>query len=168
MLDYYNSWKLRGDHPCLYKTGVYEEKAGFVLSEYDNCMLQKDYNPKAVSWNLDKYRKSEGISELYYQYHYSESVKNKGYEVIEVEVTDWCVDIIAKMQQAMRKEVFLSGLCIECNPTSNYLIGTFRRYDNHSILQFNNYQHVDDSEHLNIPVSINTDDTRISKENRRR
>ena len=56
------------------------------------------------------------------------------------------------------------GICIECNPSSNYLIGTFRQYEKHPIFRFNNYG-------LNLPepqvvgtqmqVSINTDDQSV-------
>ena len=58
-------------------------------------------------------------------------------------------------------ELMEQGISIECNPTSNYLIGTFQRYDRHPIFRFNHFG-------LELPdfppsstqlrVSVNTDD----------
>lgn len=62
------------------------------------------------------------------------------------------------MQYVMRKEIFNRGICVECNPTSNVLIGTFKTYIKHPILGFNNFHLDEDSKHMNIQVSLNTDD----------
>lgn len=62
------------------------------------------------------------------------------------------------MQKAMRQEIFQKGIAIECNPTSNVKIGTFRFYDKHPMLTFNNYYLEDDNAPPNMKVSINTDD----------
>lgn len=51
---------------------------------------------------------------------------------------------------------------IECNPTSNYLIGTFRRYDIHPIFRFNTAGLAEGGAPAaaspQLSVSINTDD----------
>lgn len=56
-------------------------------------------------------------------------------------------------------------ICIETNPSSNYLIGTFRRYDKHPIIQWYNHGLTKDLKELEncpqISVSINTDDQGI-------
>jgi adenosine deaminase len=50
------------------------------------------------------------------------------------------------------------GICIECNPTSNYLISSIGSYDKHPILKFNKYKLEPNSPDANISASINTDD----------
>ena len=50
------------------------------------------------------------------------------------------------------------GICIECNPSSNKLIGYFQRYDQHPIVLFNDYMLNPQSNKAQIMVSINTDD----------
>ena len=69
------------------------------------------------------------------------------------------------MQERMGQELERLGIMIECNPTSNYLIGTFRRYDLHPIFRFNNSGLVrTDGTFVHAPqlsVSINTDDLGI-------
>lgn len=62
-----------------------------------------------------------------------------------------------RLQRMMRIEVYKCGIAIECNPTSNVLISTFKRYDRHPIMTFNNYHLVRDDE-PNMYVSVNTDD----------
>lgn len=51
---------------------------------------------------------------------------------------------------------------IETNPSSNYLIGTFRRYDKHPIVRWYNLGLTNNNEELEhcpqLDVSVNTDD----------
>lgn len=70
----------------------------------------------------------------------------------------WYVDLVGEFQKALRQIVAQKGIAIECNPTSNVLISTFRFYDRHPILTFNHYHLEEDEENVNIQVSINTDD----------
>lgn len=62
----------------------------------------------------------------------------------------------------MQDLVAAKGICIECNPSSNYLIGTFKQYRKHPISKFYNKELTIDEEELNncpqLSVSINTDD----------
>ena len=62
----------------------------------------------------------------------------------------------------MQKEIARMGLGIETNPSSNYHIGTFRRYDKHPIVDWYNKGLVYDNtlikECPQLQVSINTDD----------
>ena len=39
----------------------------------------------------------------------------------------------------MQEDICMLGIGIETNPSSNYLIGTFRRYDKHPIVGWYNY-----------------------------
>ena len=62
----------------------------------------------------------------------------------------------------MQKEISDIGIGIETNPSSNYLIGTFRRYDKHPIVRWYNLGLTNNNEELEhcpqLDVSVNTDD----------
>jgi len=165
---YYYSWMLRGDAPELYRSGQYllestkqahSERNGldnlYMLKEdsYQNYMLAKNNREK-----LEKYRKNTFISYLYYLYHYDITVKTNGLETYSYSVDDQYIHLIRQFQTYMRKDIAKRGISVECNPTSNILIGTFRYYEKHPILTFNNHYLEDDCDNAQIKVSINTDD----------
>jgi len=60
----------------------------------------------------------------------------------------------------MQRVIAQKGIAIETNPSSNALIGTFKRYDKHPILNWYNIG-LELGNEMDIPqiqVSINTDD----------
>lgn len=155
---YYDAWKLRGDDPELYSFNKYKGRGDLVD-------WWKRHSTNDESFELDKIREDSRCVYLYYMYHYDNKVKKKGREVIGYKITAETIDLIEKIQWYMQREVMQKGLCIETNPSSNYQIGTFKRYDNHPILNFYNYDLVTEFDKLEkcpqIPVTINTDDQAI-------
>ena len=153
--EYYDAWKLRGDNPQLYVEG-YFKLAGAILDEWDTFAVNKDfplnykirYNPEVVM--------------LYYLYHFNGDVKVAGDQMVEIKVDKCMIDVISQVQKRMQFDICRQGIGIEVNPSSNYLIGTFRRYDKHPITKWYNYGlTVKQEELLNCPqmqVCINTDD----------
>lgn len=147
---YYQSWKLRGDYPWTYTSeGFSVDYADSRYDDYSDYMLQK---------NLSHYRNNEVVSKLYYLYHFNKQVKLEGLKPKPVLIEAWYIKLMEQLQSAMIKEVYKKGLSIECNPTSNVLIGTFGYYEKHPILKFNNFYLEDAKDSPNIQVSINTDD----------
>ena len=57
----------------------------------------------------------------------------------------------------MQEQLANRGILIECNPSSNVLIGTFRAYDKHPIFRFNN-EYLGEPARQQLCVSVNTDD----------
>ncbi|MDE5698543.1 MAG: hypothetical protein K2I96_14225 [Lachnospiraceae bacterium] len=156
---YYRSWQLRGDHPDLYRTGQFWEQEQLSSRMYDNCKVPgglKRYSTRYET--LQPYRDNDDIAGLYSRYHFDDGVKSRGYRVIDFTVKKEYIDIMGAMQHAMRREIFEKGICVECNPTSNVLIGTFQTYKKHPILGFNKFHLEEDSRHMNLQVSLNTDD----------
>ena len=147
---YYESWQLRGDHPELYQSGEFKDKKGFGGSCYESYMKRDE--------SLEIYRKNKIVATLCYLYHFDADVKLKGMKPVSYEIPDWYIQIIRELQRALRIEVAKKNIAIECNPSSNVLISTFRRYDKHPILAFNNYHLEDGRDNPHIDVSINTDD----------
>lgn len=150
-LAYKNSWYLRSDHPDLYITGCYVPDTRPLKSLYDCYKIRNDEK-------VDKYRNDRGTSYMYYLYHFDKSIKETGLLSERINICNWVVDLVDKFQQKLREEIAKRGICIECNPTSNVLIGTFKRYDCHPILKFTDYHLNDNSKKPQIKTSINTDD----------
>ncbi len=153
--EYYNAWKLRGDNPELYKAG-YFVKERCQMDEWDdyaeNKLFPQNY---AIRYN-------PAAAFLYKTYHYNYRVRKIGAEMVEIRVLPCMVHAVKMVQRMMQREVSALGIAIETNPSSNYLISSFRRYDRHPIVTwYNNGLTYDETELKScpqIPVSINTDD----------
>ena len=63
-----------------------------------------------------------------------------------------------QVHNCMIKVLTEKGIAIETNPSSNYLIGTIDRYDQHPIFRFNNRKLQHTEKNTSLSVSINTDD----------
>ncbi|MCD8296126.1 MAG: hypothetical protein LUC88_00975 [Prevotella sp.] len=141
---YYNSWRLRGN--CPHNKLTYD----FGWNQYAN-----DQN------NLVKEikRTDEQAVELYKNYYLSASVQTNGAILTEYEISQEMVEAIVKVQRKMLNKVKKLKIHIECNPTSNVLIGGMAGYETHPITKFNN-KHLK-KRPFEISVSINTDDKGI-------
>ncbi len=148
---YYDSWKLRGDHPELYNAeGYYPD----MLYRNDSYKMNLDYpeNPGL--------RDKKDVAGLYYMYHYNKKVRIAGNEPIECTIRDMYIQALEQIQKRLREQISRIGLGIETNPSSNLLISTMTDYDEHPI--FNMYHpgsmmDKQDSD-TQLYVSINTDD----------
>jgi len=151
--DYYCSWFLRGDAPERYETGRLERVwfsdffDAFALNT--SCRLDEA---------LEEYRRNPQITALYHCYHYSMNTRRLGGLMASTAITQDYIDLMRQMQQAMQRYVNDLGICIECNPSSNTLIGTFSDYQNHPVLYFNNLGLQHPAKAVQLHVSINTDD----------
>lgn len=80
----------------------------------------------------------------------------------EIKVSPVIRDAVKKVAARMQRDISDFGIGIETNPSSNYLIGTFRRYDRHPIVNWYNLGLTNNAEELEkcpqMQVSINTDD----------
>lgn len=152
---YYDSWKLRGDAPEYFRRGFFELNDS-KKTQWDEYAVNKvfpenyriRYNPEAAY--------------LYHTYHYNAKVKKEGNKKKEIKVNQSMIKAVKKVQKRMQWEVAQRGICIETNPSSNALIGTFKRYDKHPILNwYNKGLATSTKEVQSVPqilVSINTDD----------
>lgn len=151
--DYYQSWKLRGDKPELYRLETEKFKKKIFCTElrkYDRYQ----FNDR-VSNDL---RMNGKYKDLYYAYHFNRDVRTKGSAVIEFKVEENYVSLIRQLQDKMIGQLVCMGIGIETNPSSNYLIGTINKYDEHPILRFNSRKLRPTERNMSLNVSINTDD----------
>lgn len=150
---YYEAMKLRGDNPYYYISGTFDKK--FPLSFWERSGVREGDNLKQI-------REDKMMVELYSKYHFSPLVKKKGSLSEELKITEDYIDAIEKVQKAMQFDIRKRNLYIETNPSSNYVISSFKRYSKHPMINFFNLGLTYDSKELKecpqIPISINTDD----------
>ncbi|MGH1387139.1 hypothetical protein [Kordia sp.] len=157
---YYDAWKLRGDDPYLYMENIENDVNQISnMTYWERCRINYFY-PK--NSNI---RKDSKIKFLYQQYHFNQKIKNKGKEIKQFTISDTYIKIVSKIQNKFQHYIKDLNIGIECNPTSNYLIGTIDKYNKHPIKDFFNlYLETDVYKIKKCPqmfVSINTDDQGI-------
>lgn len=152
--DYYESWKLRGDSPEIYQKIM--GKDNYQINEnifpfWEKCGLNNHEDTQIA-------RKNRNAVKLYQKYHFDAIVKQNGSIVDEFKIESEYINIIKKIQIKLQEEVGRRNIFIETNPSSNYLIGTIKKYSEHPILNFYNLGLGNSCDCHQISVSINTDD----------
>lgn len=154
IFNYYYAWQLRGDDPRLYQCGYFDED--YYIERQEEFLVNFGYLK-----DLKKRKIPEAVL-LYYMYHYNFKVRQEGVKTIEAPITPDYIKAVAAIQKALQKELAKKGIAIETNPSSNFLIGTFRQYEKHPIVRFYNKDLMHDPEQIQecpqLSVSINTDD----------
>lgn len=155
---YYEAWKLRGDDPECYIRGTYEAKTRYDYS-WNFYAVNTELPGESGEYTL---RQRKEVALLYHLYHFSGQVKRLGAQKVEIKITPAMKKVISKVQDKLLRDVAMRGIAIEANPSSNFLIGTFRSYDRHPMMRFYTLglqSRGTREEHCpQIPVSINTDD----------
>lgn len=140
MYEYYCGMKMRGD--------IIDE-ASLEISTY----LSPDIRFSPCSRGTDE---NPVISRLRDHYERDTQCREKGAWPITVTLNDSYHRDVAMVQEAMLSRLESKGVVIETNPSSNFKIGRFNRYDQHPITIFNSVTPSSDSH--SIVVSLNTDD----------
>ena len=151
--DYYQSWKLRGDKPELYRLNMEE-----LEKKMENTELQR-YDRNQFNNRIgDVLRKNENYRNLYYCYHFNGKVREKGDEITVLKIERTYIRLTRQLQDKMIRHLVNMGIGIETNPSSNYLIGTIKKYQEHPIVRFNSRKLREVEPNMSLSVSINTDD----------
>ncbi|WP_417264807.1 hypothetical protein [Brumimicrobium sp.] len=99
---------------------------------------------------------------LYQQYHFNPQVKRYGGKITQFPITKEYIKLVKAVQKGMQHVMREKNIAIETNPSSNYLIGTFKDYSKHPLVNFYNLDLETDTEKIKecpqLFVSINTDD----------
>ncbi len=164
VMDYYSSLLLRGNDPSLYILNPEASNDGFEKLERT---IREDtaLNPWKVLKGTDKY--DELSTTLYHYYHFNYAMKRTSDEIDEFAIPRCVVQTVCMMQEKMRYEISRRNIGVECNPSSNFLIGTFKDYLKHPIFRFNDenlypiYDPRSQQRNPRILASINTDDLGI-------
>lgn len=151
---------LRGDDPSCYVDGYFKKpsKSSLLIPEERAKVC-----PKLPPRHEDRYIPEYSL--LNYLYQYNEHVRREGSRRIKVDISSDYIRAAKAVQVEMRYRIMKKGISIETNPTSNVLIGTFRRYDKHPIISFYNrglpVTEKEERECAQMQVSINTDDSGV-------
>lgn len=152
---YYDAWKIRGDNPELYQMGFFKEPSG-CFSAFELNGVNYHYPPDFEI----RYKPEVGI--IYHFYHFNSDVRHAGRREKDFKVNENYIKGVALVQKAMQREIAARGIAIETNPSSNYMIGTFKLYEEHPITKFYNneltHRHEELEECAQLWTSINTDD----------
>lgn len=151
--DYYQSCKLRGDKPELYRLPMDEFKKKIVATELQR-FERYQFNDRVHN----DLRKNENFKNLYYSYHFNEKIREKGSEIIEFKISRAYISLARQLQDKMIRHLVNIGIGIETNPSSNYLIGAIKKYEEHPIIRFNSRKLKSVEPNISLSVSINTDD----------
>lgn len=164
MMDYYTALNLRGNDPYIY----FHNPEG---SKEERRLFEKSFEKAEIdTWKIrNKAGKNYDLvsNALYHNYHFNKTIKIKSDERIEYYVPKCIIDLVCMVQEKLQYDISLKNIAVECNPSSNYLIGTFKDYLKHPIFKFNNsfLYSSDDKRCLKknpkISASINTDDLGI-------
>lgn len=158
LYDYYNSWKLRGDNPYIYRLEeeTFEKRLDFIpIQRLERYAFNKHTEID------DSIRRTEKVRELYRLYHFNKEVREEGAILVSYKTDKKYATLIRQLQDYMIKKLVLLGIGIETNPSSNYLIGTIKKYEEHPILRFNQRKIGNPKADMSLCVSINTDDQGI-------
>lgn len=155
VFDYYQSWMLRGDDPKLYLMRFDDFKNSLKIKNVD---LYDRYRFNSFVDESNTIRKTERIFHLSYLYHFDRHVRDEGDKQIDWKVPEGYDRLVSELQDKMIRELANKGICIETNPSSNYLIGTIDKYDKHPVLHFNSRKLRETDKNCSLCVSINTDD----------
>lgn len=148
--EYYLGWKLRGDNPEIYQTGIDRNDI-----KYHSGFNKYSLNP----WIPGTIRGSgKKAAALFRAYHYDGTVYKKGSERCTFKIEENYAQAVYDLQEKMIRQIAYGGIAIESNPSSNYLIGTISKYEEHPIFRFNAGKLLKDVPETAMNVSINTDD----------
>ncbi len=152
-LDYYNSWMLRGDCPANYILDETEFECRLkVIPLRKMCRYEFNDRVSEAIRRIEKYRI------LYRFYHYDRHVREEGQKRVMFKVPCGYAEAVNKLQDKMIQKLVVEGIGIETNPSSNYLIGTIQRYEEHPIIRFNGRKLKNTEMNMSLQVSLNTDD----------
>ncbi len=153
VFEYYQSWKLRGDNPQPYRLDMKAFRKNLEdtpLERFDRYQFNNTIE-HVLRMNA-KYKK------LYFIYHYSEQARKRGDEIEVFKVDGNYGNLVRQIQNHMIRKLVQKGIAIETNPSSNYLIGTIQKYEDHPIIRFNARKLKTVTPNASLCVSINTDD----------
>lgn len=171
LADHYHAWRLRGDDPELYRCAGTAAGIGALLPNWIHPAFYRSvFAGSALASEgeseelLAMYRSDSTLRQLLYAYHFGMAERERGQHIKAYRITREYVSLIQTVQDAMMRRMMKKGIAVECNPSSNKLIGPFDRYDQHPIFRFNHHGlplPEFSQSRIGLRVCVNTDDQGI-------
>lgn len=161
--DYIDAYYLRGDSPEVYQELL--KKDHFKCDEYQSIINKYTYK---LNFRHKQHKRSfmnVRARKCYTHYHYGEQLKKTGARSLHVEVVENYVACIKCVQYLLKLKILKMHVFIEANPTSNKKISFVNKYNELPALKLNCHLLKIVPDFINLPISINTDDSGIFQTN---
>lgn len=161
--DYIDSYYLRGDVPEIY-LGLFDSDS-LEYNDYQSMINKYSYK---VNYRHKQHKRSfmnTKARKLYAHYHYDEQLKKTGAKSLHIEVVESYVACIKCVQYLLKLKILNMNVFIEANPTSNKKISFVNKYNELPALKLNCHLLKKTENFINLPISINTDDSGIFQTN---
>lgn len=155
--DYYLSWLLRGDSPTI-GTDMDAENIRKQKATIDKQWCFAGFNHHFGTVAALRNEKARQLFDAYHSYKYVVRGNKADTLTIPSQYQEEFYTLLEKIQQNLLDKIERKHIAIECNPSSNFKIGEFGRYDEHPIFRFFNFGLSTPYPCHDIAVSINTDD----------
>ena len=147
ILSYWHSMLLRGDE---LNTLTGNKEIGFDAWAQTDCCESEEVKDA---------RLNNTAIMLYSQYLKDKTIKEKGQLSLSARWNVCISPVLTQIQEKIMATIAEKHIAIECNPSSNVMIGSFQRYEEHPLFRF---MPIENKPHTSsINVSINTDDRGI-------
>lgn len=159
--EYYDSWQLRGDSPELYRSDRFDVKNYETGKGYYSSSTVYQYNLHRIrrAHDMESFssiRQNNAVVHLYHMYHFDPGARSSGQKEYEYKADESYIRMAYDIQEKMMQDISRKRIGIECNPSSNVLIGPFRTYARHPLFRF--YPPQAGCGQTLQYVSVNTDD----------
>ncbi|WP_373794951.1 hypothetical protein, partial [Jeotgalibaca porci] len=158
--DYYDSYFLRGDCPETHR----------LIAESSDCSYKE--LSKSYYYQLNSHHHShehaflnKKARMLYLRFTFDEEFNKSLNTIFNTNITDIYIKCVTRAQEILKQKILKMGIFIEANPTSNKKISYIDHYIKLPALKLNKYGLSDEVNQINLPISINTDDSSIFQTN---
>ncbi|MBO0469477.1 hypothetical protein JZO66_02880 [Enterococcus sp. DIV0242_7C1] len=154
---YLAAYYLRGDCPDLHlelsDQASTEINYEFLCKKYAYKLNIHSNRHKAAFLNYD-------ARSLYLRYSFDDSYRKQAEQVFHIETSELYVQCVARVQRLLQEKVLRMNIFIEANPSSNKKISYVQKYSELPALNISG-PIFGKLNNLEIPMSINTDDSSI-------
>lgn len=152
---YARSWLLREDPPSWYRGGGFAPQRLIKRDWPETDGMEREGDTELALARRDP------DAVLYYsRYHWDPVVRERGSQMVENILRDDYLRLVRDVQDALLSKMARMGIVIECNPSSNCVIGSFRDYVQHPIFRMMDIRSNGVSGDR-LVVTVNTDDVGV-------
>ena len=119
-------YRLAWTRTYMKKVGILENSSLLWDEPYKRALLHVGKNEDGVDLRA-RLRRSPQICRILVRYHFGLRERQEGEKSVRFVATPEFAAVLEKLQVRMMEKIMAKGIAVECNPSSNHLIGTFDR-----------------------------------------
>lgn len=162
--DYYDAYFLKGDSPEIY---LHMEDKCVDIDVYEKLCKNKKHIYR-INYNHPYHKAAflnENAREIYIRSNFDNYFVSSLNEPFKGVVSNMFIDCVKRTQELLKHKILEQKVFIEANPTSNKKIAYLDKYIKLPALNLNRQYLKDADKMINLPISINTDDSSIFQTN---